>query len=489
MDVLLINPRTDTRQRPPLGLSYIAAVIRQKGLTVAIFDPLPSNDVQEKLSKLLKEHHPKIVGITATTTQILSAYELSKIIKETDPKIITVAGGPHVTASPIEVINNKYIDIAVVGEGEQTAPELFKTILKGEDVKDLKGICYKKNGKAIQNEPAPLIQNLDEIPFPARDLLDEGWYSKRGSLIRGLWLKTATIITSRGCPGMCVYCSSHITFGRKIRRRSVKNVIEEIKQLVKKYNIQGVFFCDDTMTMDHTWMTEFCNELKKLDKKLVWACQSRVNTVTEELLLKMKEAGCIQIEYGCESGSQKILDVLKKNITIEQIIEAFKVTKKAGIRTMANFMIGNPEETQEDVKLTAEFAKKLDADWNEFWITTPYPGSELFQTAKKNGWIKLDLNKGIWMHGYDTACPVMEINFNGDELLKMRDKLYVKKLSSILKGLAFTPSFIYDLTKHIVTNPKQVLNSARMINGKEGFVNFGFSMEKQLRGAKKDIII
>ncbi|MBI5871538.1 cobalamin B12-binding domain-containing protein [archaeon] len=487
IDILLVNPRVDNRQRPPLGLAYIASVLKREGMRVAILDPLPSNEHRtlKKLLDIIRTITPRIVGFTATTAQIPLVYEFARCIKENYPEISLVVGGPHASALPEEAISMQGIDAVVIGEGEYTALELFQAILNNKSIETIKGICFKKENRIIKTEPRHLISSLDEIPYPARELLDQDWYSKRGSLIRGLWLRTATIIGTRGCPGQCTYCSSNLTFGRKIRRRSVQNVIGEIKELVKKYNIKGLFFCDDTLTTDKRWMSEFCSEIAKL--KLIWACQSRVSTVNEKMLKEMKDAGCVQIEYGCESGSQKVLNALRKNITVQQIRNAFALTKKARIRAMANFMIGNPEEHIEDVEMSANLSKELDADYTEIWITTPYPGSELYRQARENGWLKITEWGKDWTHGgYISDKPVMEINFTGAELLGLRDRLYANVFSPMFKSSLFSFAFVYDAVKYILAHPLPVLNA---ILQNRSFVKAGLQIEKRMRGEKKDIIL
>ncbi len=494
IEILLVNPRIDNRQRPPLGLAYISALLKKNGISVCIFDPLPmqAHNMAERLLSIITQHHPKIVGFTATTAQISLIYSLAQAVKANHPKITTIIGGVHATVLPDEVISKPYVDFVVVGEGEHTALELFSAIessknsaIQGSKKYDgIKGIYFKEGEKIRFTGQRELISNLDELPYPARELLDNEWYSKRGSLIRGLWLRTATIITSRGCPGQCTYCASKLTFGLKIRRRSVQNVIEEINGLIKKYRIQGLFFCDDTLTTDKKWMSEFCTQMAKLN--LIWACQSRVNTVDKDMLKAMKCAGCVQIEYGCESGSQKVLNILKKNITVEQIKKAFALTKEAGIRSMANFMIGNPEETSEDIETTANLAKELKADYTEFWITTPYPGSELFNQAKNKGWLKSEEWGKDWAHGYLESTPVMEINFTAKELTALRDKLYAGTFSPIFKTSMLSPLFVYDFAKYLLSHP---LASLKALIQNRTFVRFGLQIEKEMRGEKKDIIV
>lgn len=406
---------------PPLGLLYIAAVLEKNGHIIQVFDVDP--EVYDLIDDI-KNFKPDMIGLSFLTPAYRKALNLTKKLKEKIPNVIYVCGGVHPTIQPIETLNDFGVDFIVVGEGEDTIVELCEKLEKKESVDTVKGIIYKNNGQIINTGRRELIKNLDLLPFPARHLLNSEVYLTPPGIIRGYATERLTsIVASRGCPFNCIYCGSHNLFGRKIRRRTVDNVIAEIEHLIQNYKIKGLYFCDDLFTNDHKWVREFCQKLKEKNIKIVWACQSRVDTITEELMRELKSAGCVQIDFGVENGSDKILKVLNKATNVAAIKKAFQMAKKAKIRTCATFMIGNPSETLEDVLETFEVAKEISADYTVFYYTTPYPGTKLYEMAKKNNWISPDLYYSeSWSHR-QPDCPLMSINFTKEELMHIRSKL------------------------------------------------------------------
>lgn len=319
--------------------------------------------------------------------------KMAEIAKNTKPDCITVFGGIHPTIFPEEVLNNKYIDVVCVGEGETTMLELIQTMSKGEGLNKVAGILYKENGKIIKNQARPLIQNLDDVPFPARDLLPmhDYLFTQVGRVGWELPSPSTSMITSRGCPFQCTFCSSHLTFGRKVRYRSPRNVVDEIEHMVNKYKVKGISFVDDTFTLNSKRTSAICSEIISRGINVQWMCMGRVDTTSKELLEDMKKAGCISIGYGIESGSQHVLDeYIKKNISLEAAQKAIKITKEVGLTSVAYFMIGTPGETIDDIHKTIEFAKKLNPDAVNFSITIPMPGTEMFNIANKMGTIKVN---------------------------------------------------------------------------------------------------
>ncbi len=422
MRVTLIYPQSGRKNNfPPLGVMYIGAVLEEAGHSVQIIDPMPKD---MSFVQMVRDFDPQIVGVSIMTASYSTAADLLKKLKQNIPDTLYCAGGAHVTALPVETINDLELDFAVVGEGEFTMREVCKRIENGGDLHGVKGIVYRSGSVVVNNDPRDLIQNLDDLPFLGRHLLSDfkEYLLPPGTLRGGFFQRSTTMMTSRGCPYHCIYCSSYLIFGRKLRRRSVSNVIAEIEGLIKKYDIEALYFLDDTFTLNSRWVMEFCRQLREKKIPISWQCQARVDTVSEDLLYAMKNAGCISVEFGVESGSEKVLKIMKRRTSKEMIFKAFKTAKKAGLRSSAFFMLGNPGETLEDINQTFKVAKKIKANRTNFYFTVPFPGTELYQMAQQNSWLDKNLNfMELWDFSL-TEKPLMEINFTKEELAKIRKK-------------------------------------------------------------------
>jgi anaerobic magnesium-protoporphyrin IX monomethyl ester cyclase len=402
-DVLLIHPPYAwPKKSHPLGLAYIASVLEQDGFTVQIIDMDPMGMSIADLRGELIKIRPKIAGISFMTPQCNYAVEILKIIKKVDPNIKTVAGGSHVSALPKEMLDVHQLDFAVIGEGEYTARELVAFLMGKSklELEDVKGIAFIKNGKYILNKPRDLISDLNRLPFPAWHLLPMDRYS-----VENLGGKKREpvypLLSNRGCPNQCIFCSSHVVFQRKFRQRSDENVIAEVEFLNREYGATQFDFIDDTVTVNKKRMGSLCSYFTSLPQKYLWMCNSRVNTVTKELLVSMYKAGCRRIDFGVESGNQDILNNIKKGITLEQVVNAHRWAKEAGLTVSSFFMVGNLGETEEHINRTVDFIDKLDTDYASATIATPFPGTELFSVADSNGWIyERDWSK------YDTTALI-----------------------------------------------------------------------------------
>lgn len=384
---LLINPPQSVMYpQPPLGIAIIAAVLEENGYEVKILDLPAIGFSAETFSEMFSKVKPDVVGITSFTSTINAATLLAKNVKENDVNTLVILGGPHGTILPEETLrDNPEIDIIVRGEGEQIMLEIARVLESSPNhLKKISGITYRDKHRVRSNPIGPPILNLDSLPFPAFHLLPLTKYSLHPPF--GRRLPAMPIITSRGCPYRCVFCSKSV-FGNKYRNNSPDYVISEIQFLNEKFGIEEIKFYDDVFTMNRQWVTDICQRLKKEKIDIPWTCETRVNLVDKKLLKIMKEAGCYMIAYGVESGDQGILNNLKKDITLDQASEAFKLTHNAGIESVAYFMIGSPEETPETIKKTIDFAKNLNPDFAQFSITIPYPGTELHNLATKEGGI------------------------------------------------------------------------------------------------------
>ena len=401
MNILLINPNLSLSERygmlarvgpttEPLGLAYLAAAIHKAGHKVKIIDAAPLHYKPSDLVRELETENHDIIGITLMTPMYLCAMEVVRSIRKVDKKVKIIVGGPHVTIMPEETLkNNKDIDYAVLGEGEHTIVELIDAIKnKRKNFSKIKGIAFfdKRENKVVVTAPRPLEYNIDKFPLPARALLPMKLYTPTPTYYQKL--PSYIVLTTRGCPFRCVYCSK--IFGNTVRYHSVERVIREINILIEEYEAKEIIFRDDTFTTNKKYVVKLCKEMIKqeISKKIQWTCMTRVDLVDEELLWIMKKAGCWSIHFGAESGSQRLLDIVQKGITIDQIRKAFSLTRKLGLKTKAFFMLGLPTETREESLQTIRFAKELDPDGVQFTMTIPYPGTKLFELAERSGDIK-----------------------------------------------------------------------------------------------------
>jgi len=364
----------------PLGMAYIVSYIRKKGHSVKLIDLKdPKISWKEDIIPYIKKEKPRFVGMTCYTPSINDVLRICRLIKDIDKNIKTVLGGAHPSAAPEATIKNKEVDFVVYGEGEET----FLEMLEQRDLSKIKGIYYKNKGKITRNPPRELIKNLDSLPWPAYDMLPIKIY---GNPFLG---ESMIFATGRGCPFRCIFCSSGVMYKHTYRVRSVKDVVDELAYLHRKHKIKNFIFVDDTFTAIPKRTEEMCKEIIRRKLKISWMCDTRVNTVSEKLFRIMKKAGCRIVKFGIESGDQKILDSINKNIRLEEVHNAVKMAKKVGLQTHAFFILGLPYDTEETMNKTIELSKKLPLDFVQFSILTPYPGTKTFEMAEKGEGIRL----------------------------------------------------------------------------------------------------
>jgi len=455
MKILLINPPAKNTLKgnnptiideergynPPLGLLYIAGYLEKYSPQhqVEVLDTQVEELTYEDLGAWIRNATPDIVGITAMTFTLIDVLKTAKVVKNISKDIKVILGGPHVYIYPEETISLPEVDFLILGEGEITFAELIDNIDDIEKLKNIKGLVFKSNGKIYNTGLRELIRDLDVLPHPARHLVP---YKKYSSLIAKRQPIT-TMITSRGCPYNCSFCARpHL--GKRFRARSAKNVVQEMEECVK-LGINEFLIYDDTFTIDRQRVLDICDEIiaKKLD--IGWDIRVRVDTVDEEMLKKLKRANCERIHYGVEAGTEKILKVLRKGITLDQVKYAFKLTKKIGISTLAYFMIGSPTETKEDILATIEFAKKLNPDFVHITITTPFPATAIYQKGLEEGIIKRDFWRDFALNPNEDFQPqYFEENLTSSELIELINyayKSFYTRPTYILKELFQVKSF------------------------------------------------
>ena len=377
------------------GLCWLAAVTREAGYKTEIIDAAAVGINNTKLADIITRKKPKYIGFSSMTPVIMQTMDSVKKIKALNPDITVIFGGPHITAVPEETMEKfPEIDIGVIGEGETTIVDLLNTLEKKDKkpLSEVNGIIYRDNKELKRTKPREFIKDLDSLPLPAWDLLPnlkKYYFPPAWSLHQKT---SALIITSRGCPSQCTFCDRKV-FGNVFRFQSAEYVMRMIRRLYYKYGIKHFRINEDNFVLFKKRLDEICNSIIKEKLKISWSCFARVDSINPEMLKLMKKAGCYQISYGIESGSQKILDVEKKNVTLEKIERAVKLTRKAKIKTIGFNMIGHPLETVETMQATIDFNKKIKVDDFKTEFLVPFPGTELYSTGEKYGHLDKDWTK------------------------------------------------------------------------------------------------
>ncbi len=385
---------------PPLGISYIAAVLEKAGHETRILDSQALNLTTEETKKEIEKYMPDIVGINCMTPNVRGALEAARLAKEVSKDIITVLGGPQLSVFPEETVSFDFVDFGVCGEGEFPMLQLAEHLEKNKQVSAIKGLIYKKDGKVFSN-PTYIVENLDELPFPARHLLP---MEKYHCVITKQ--PFTTMIAGRGCPFRCGFCFKGPS-DQKVRIRSYKSVVDEMEECVEKYKVKEIMFYDDTFTFNKKYVENICNEIIKRGLKVSWECPTRVDTVDEGILKLMKKAGCIRLRFGVESGNPEILKLMRKNINLKQIEKIFRLARKIGFERFAYFIIGYMNETEKTMQDTINFAKKIDPGWVMFTVATPLPNTNLFDLAVEKGLIDKEYWRKFTLGETDERLPYL----------------------------------------------------------------------------------
>jgi len=399
---------------PPIGLSYLAAVLEQNDYEVKVIDCPACGFTHENLKTELSSFAPDLIGIASMTATIPSALQSARIAKEACPNSKVIMGGPHATFADSQILTEENaVDIVVRGEGELTLLEIAQNAADPKSLPKTQGITFRSNGQIVKTANRPFIEDLDALPRPAYKYLPMDKYKITGKTF-------LPIMTSRGCPFQCSFCVASQMFGAKFRARSPKNVVDELEWLKNEYGAEGISFHDDTLTLDKKRIIDICDEIIARKIGLPWGCQTRVDTVSEEVLAKMHKAGCNEVSFGVESGCQRILDAVHKKVEISQAERAIKWAKNEGLFVAVSTIIGYPGETKESMQQTLDLMRRIEPDDAWLCIATPYPGTELRALVEKMGWkMTNDWTK------YNTMNPIFENpTVPSEEYSKMRTKFY-----------------------------------------------------------------
>ena len=476
MRVCLINP---TRIQPkswgkpsvfqPLDIAYVAAVLEKQHKVQIIDAPNEGwknlelidgtkyrQGIENKeIANRVKRWSPDVVGITIPFSGWWKpAFEIASIVKSIDKNIATVLSGLHPSARPADCLTHSSVDFAVIGEPEQTMSELTGVLEQGKmaELKKVRGIAFTENGKMVTTLPRPAIQDLDSLPFPARHLLPMDVYfaAVKENPLRGEISKPwTTMITSRGCPHNCVFCSIHVVMGRKWRGRSPENVVDELEQVVRTYHIRQIDFNDDNLTLDKKRMENICDLIVEKGLDVEWYTPNgvRADTLDETLLTKMKASGCKKLRIAPESGVQRVVDqVIKKNLDLKAVENAVVLSKKVGIKVGCFFVIGLIGETKKDIEETINYAyklRKLGADSFVFSIATPLYGTELYEQAERGGFLRDCFSNDA----LSAAEPLIETpEFTADDLREL-----------CARANLVNPTFTRDKFLKALRNPKRAM--------------------------------
>jgi magnesium-protoporphyrin IX monomethyl ester (oxidative) cyclase len=421
MKVLLINPpqvfypgSDQPAGNLPLGLMYIAATLERAGYKTEILDAFMTDDKFlkngetlsvgmpfEQIKQEIYNRKPDIVGVAGPfTCQIGNTVKITSLAKLVDPSTLTVVGGPHVTTMPKEFLEEaKSVDVAVAGEGEYAMVELAEYFEGKKQLSEILGVAHRKDGEVIVNSTRPFIKNLDELPYPAYDLVNmEQYLSPKNIGYRSFRSRAISMITSRGCPFNCCFCSVHLHMGKQFRAHSANYVLGHIKFVVEKFNVKNIFFEDDNLTFDLARFEAICDGLIEKKIRIGWETPNgvRADCLNLNLLEKMKKSGCQSVFFGVESGDQQILtNVICKSLDLNRVVEVAKICKDINLKTGAFYIIGFPGEKKENMQKTVDFALMLKRDFDvgmHLFNATPSYGTRLYDECKAKGYIQEDLS-------------------------------------------------------------------------------------------------
>ncbi|MBU1863838.1 MAG: B12-binding domain-containing radical SAM protein [Candidatus Omnitrophica bacterium] len=376
----------------PYSLAIISSFLKREHKDVTLFDAAIQHVQKEAILSYIEKMQPDMLGLTLMTQHLPHTIEFLRLVKEILPALTVVVGGPHATADHKNLLlQNKEVDVTVIGEGEYSMLALINAYEHNESFQQIKGIAYREDDGVHINPRQPYIENLDALPFADWESLPMDKYADAITVRKNY----GGIVASRGCPYSCTFCGAKTALGQKVRRRSPQNIVEEIQLLYDRYGVRQVLFHDSTLNIDNAWVNEICEGILRMNKPIVWGCNVRTEHLSKETLMLMKRSGCIRIFVGIESGDNTVLQRMKKGTTVERIQQGLKLIEEVGIPTDYGFILGMPGETVESMKKSIALAKKLKGI-STFALASPFPGTELYEIAKSEGvsvkdWSKHDI--------------------------------------------------------------------------------------------------
>ncbi len=465
-EIIFVNPYPENAYginegtvEPPLGIGYLAAIAEENNVSCKIIDANVLRIKADDLFSEIKKYKPKIIGISLNLYSYQVALKLADKIKEFFSQIDIILGGPTPSSMPFKTINACKADAVVIGEGEETFREIIDKYKKEKPLfKDVNGLVYKDRGKIVKNNPREFIRDINQIPFPAYHLFpDLSIYKSRARKS-----PTAPLLTSRGCPYQCVFCSKDV-FKNVCRMRSPENVIREIDMLVKRYGVKQIDILDDNFTMNKKRTERILDLIAERNYDLIFNLQSgaRIENLDSGIISKMRRAKIWKVSIGIESGDCLILKQVKKRLDLNRALEIAHMIKKAGIELYGFFMIGLPGDTAESMQKTIDFAINMDPDIANFCITIPFPGTELYDRVKNEGKFLIALDDGI-----NTGFYANEVFY---EIGNMDKKVVLKYYRKAIKDFYFRPHKILRLLTRIKSKDEL-----------KWFFDTGFSIIKNL---------
>lgn len=464
MKVLLVNPPTDHLVKtfapdsiteemgfyPPMGLLYIATHalrVSDGRFRIEVLDTQVEGMNYARLREAFLEKRPDVVGISCMTFLLIDALKVARLAKETLPGVHVVIGGTHPTIYPAEMIAQPEVDSIVMGEGEITFTALLEALADKAPLAGIPGLGYKDGGRPVLNAPRDFLQDLDGLPFPDRELLP---YRKYYNLLGGSREIMTSLLTSRGCPHNCVFCTAKD--GRLCRMRSPENVVEEIEYCTAR-GITDFDIIDDTFTIHRKRVMAIAGRIIDRGLKITMDIRARVDQVDEDMLETLARAGVTRIRFGVESGDPRILKNLRKGITLDQVRTAFRMARNAGMTTFAYFMLGSPGETETEILKSIRLAREIDPDFVQFLITTPFPATELYRLGIEQGVLDGDYWKEFSAHPHGEFTPRWWTeNMTHEELEAWQKKAHLR--------FYYRPRYVWNQVRR-VKSFKELLRKAR----------------------------